>query len=776
MILSEFQLKAIDNIKLGNHVLVTAHTGSGKTLPAEYAIEHFLNLGKKIIYSSPIKALSNQKFLDFSKKYKNIGILTGDIKHNPSADILIMTTEILQNQLLKLDSKEKLKSFLDFDIDIKNDLGCVIFDEVHYINDGERGTIWENTIMLLPNHIQFVMLSATIGNPEIFSNWIRKIKGKEVAICSTNKRVVPLIIYHYYISPQSVIDKIKDKKERLLLNENNDKLSIIKDDLIIEENIHKINKCLKIVNNNNHKNNSIYVINELCRNLKEKEMFPALFFVFSRKKVEDIAKNIYVSLFEEGEKDYQISSICKQLLVSKITNWKEYYSLPEYKIYVDLLEKGIGYHHAGMLPIFREMMEVLYEQKYIKVLIATETFAVGLNMPTKTVCFTSLHKHDGNSLRKLYNHEFIQMAGRAGRRNIDTIGNVILLSNLYDPLSYMEYKDLLTSKSQNIKSKFRIDYNIILSFLSSGKNKDEIIEYIKKSFMYEDIENELKQIETNIINYNLNIRENEKLIKNKTKIEEYLSLKSKIENLKPNQRKKYQRQIQTFDIHEGELKFYNEIIEKKKDLQKEENYKIYTENYIKNQVDHILFILEKNKYIENNELTNKGKMCCMIHEINPLLFCELYEETNGFHNYSGCDILSLFSCFYELKSETITNQYFEKEIKLIRDIMNKYMDEETKYNLYLTNVTIQTNMIEYIKEWINSCHDIESSNYFLSKFKKESELFIGEFIKCCLKLIHISNEIKTIGEYFNNYDLLNKIENTVQKIMKFIITNNSLYL
>ena len=774
MILSEFQLKAIENIKKGNHVLVTAHTGSGKTLPAEFAIDYFINKGKKVIYTSPIKALSNQKYLDFSKKYKNIGILTGDIKHNPSANILIMTTEILQNQLFKLESKDKLKSFLDFDIDIKNDLGCVIFDEVHYINDMDRGTIWENTIMLLPNNVQFVMLSATIGNPEIFSKWISKIKEKEVAICSTSTRVVPLVIYNYFISPQSVIDKITNKDERLLLNKNNDKLSIVKENIINEDSIHTTNKCLKILNTNYSK--TIYVINELCRNLKEREMFPALFFVFSRKKVEQIAKGIHVSLFEKGEKDYQISSVCKQLLVSKLTNWKEYYSLPEYKIYIDLLEKGIGYHHAGMLPIFREMMEVLYEQKYIKVLISTETFAIGLNMPTKTVCFTSIFKHDGNSLRKLYNYEFIQMAGRAGRRNIDTIGHVILLPNLYERLTYTEYCELLCSKPQNIKSKFRIDYNIVLHFLSSGKNKNDIINYINNSFMKTDIDNEINSINQNIMEYKSNIVEKEKVVLNKQKIEEYMNLKNKIYNLKPNQRKKYQRQFNDYNVNENELKLYNELIEYKKELLKEENYKIYSENYIKTQVENIVYILENNAYIQNNELTNKGKMACMMHEINPFLFCDLYEETNGFINYSGSEIISLFSCFYDSNNENTTNTYFDNEIKQIQSIINKYKEEETKYNLYLTNVTIQTNMIFYIKEWIENCHDIESSNIFLNKFKKETDLFIGEFIKCCLKLIHISNEIKSICEYFNNYELLTKIDTTVIKIMKFIITNNSLYL
>ena len=159
--LSEFQLNAIEAIEKGNHVLITAHTGSGKTLPAEHAINYFISKGKKIIYTSPIKALSNQKYSEFTKKFPNIsvGIMTGDNKHNPNADVIIMTTEILQNNLFKTNQN----AYLKIDMDINTELGCVIFDEVHYIDDPERGTVWEQCIIMLPDHIQMVMLSATIG-------------------------------------------------------------------------------------------------------------------------------------------------------------------------------------------------------------------------------------------------------------------------------------------------------------------------------------------------------------------------------------------------------------------------------------------------------------------------------------------------------------------------------------------------------------------------------------------------------------------------------------
>ena len=171
--LSTFQKYAIESVVTGNHVLVTAHTGSGKTLPAEFAIEHFVSQGKKVIYTAPIKALSNQKFYEFTHKYPHIsfGILTGDIKTNPEADVLIMTTEILMNTLYNKQNGVT-SSLLEFDMDFDNELACVVFDEIHYINDPDRGRVWEESIMLLPEHVQMVMLSATIAHTRTFRQMV----------------------------------------------------------------------------------------------------------------------------------------------------------------------------------------------------------------------------------------------------------------------------------------------------------------------------------------------------------------------------------------------------------------------------------------------------------------------------------------------------------------------------------------------------------------------------------------------------------------------------
>ena len=229
--LSDFQKYAIDGIENGEHVLITAKTGSGKTLPAEYAIEKYVSEGKKVIYTAPIKALSNQKLRDFTEKYPDIsfGILTGDIKFNPEADCLIMTTEILRNTLFHKKSIEE-KTFeadklpLHFDMDFKSELACVIFDEVHYINDADRGKVWEETFVMLPQHVQMIMLSATIDKAEQFAGWIENIKTTQVVLASTEHRVVPLNHYGFITLPESNIRQFKDRKTRETIESVRNKL------------------------------------------------------------------------------------------------------------------------------------------------------------------------------------------------------------------------------------------------------------------------------------------------------------------------------------------------------------------------------------------------------------------------------------------------------------------------------------------------------------------------------------------------------------------------
>jgi len=374
--LSPFQKHALEAIIEGNHVLVTAHTGSGKTLPAEFAIQHFFGLGKKVIYTSPIKALSNQKYYEFTKKYPEIsfGLLTGDIKTNPDADVLIMTTEILMNYLFQREPNEPSNTLLStnnaplaFNIDIQKDLGCVVFDEVHYINDKERGQVWEKTILMLPPHIQMVLLSATIDNPAGFAEWIEKRHinpesegsvSKHVALASTNHRVVPLSHYGYLTTTEAIFKVVRDKTTQQMIRDTTNTLIPLQDHNggFQESGYRNIAKIKDLLDNNYVDMKRKNVLNQLSLFLRDRDMLPAIAFVFSRKHVELCAKDITVPLLEDDSKvGYIVRRECEQI-VRKLPNYQEYLQLPEYNQVVGLLEKGIGIHHSGMIPVLREIV------------------------------------------------------------------------------------------------------------------------------------------------------------------------------------------------------------------------------------------------------------------------------------------------------------------------------------------------------------------------------------------------------------------------------------
>uniref|UniRef100_A0A6C0EU83 Helicase n=1 Tax=viral metagenome TaxID=1070528 RepID=A0A6C0EU83_9ZZZZ len=781
-IYSDFQKIAMKSIEEGNHTLITAHTGSGKTMPAEYAIEYFIKKGKKVIYTAPIKALSNQKYNDFTKKFPEIhfGLLTGDNKHNPSANVLIMTTEILQNNLFHLytnntkTNESITKSHLDFDMDIDNDLACVIFDEIHYIDDPERGSVWEHCIMMLPNNIQFVMLSATIGEKEKFAGWIERIKQKKVVLCGTNERVVPLTFYSFFTAHNKAIEKLS-VTNKLFIESKINKLEVIKNNSYYESIISQNKKCIQLIKDETiHRK---YVINEVCKVMRQKEMFPALFFVFSRKNVETIANEITFPLFEENEKDYEIEHICKQLLVSRVTNWKEYILLPEYTKYIQLLNKGIGIHHAGMLPIYREMIEILYSQKYIKVLIATETFAIGLNMPTKTVCFTSLYKHDGK-LRNLHSHEFIQMSGRAGRRNIDTIGNVILLTNLYEPLDTNLYYRIMNSEPKVLKSKFKIGYDLILQMIC--KSKEEIKQYIEKSMMNEDIMNDIiyTNNKINLLEEELNsqyIEQQYVYI-----CERYLQLKDDLTISKNKIRRQISNEILTIEQNKDfsyNLNIFTKIKELENDIFSQKNYKYYCETYIEHKINCIYGVLAENKFINEqnteiitNNLSDKGIIASSVHEIHPLVFTDLYTRYKGFSHLSSTQIFCLFSCFYPVKEEDMSPPFLKNELLYVKERIEYYNEQDVKYDISIYPVKIQYSIMEYIREWMDECDDDIKSVHLLVKMK--GTVFCGDFIKCCLKIINICKEV----EPFVCCELKEKLNEGKDKLMKFICTNQSLYL
>jgi superfamily II RNA helicase len=806
--LSTFQKYSIEATIKGHHTLVTAHTGSGKTLPAEFAIEYFVGKGKKVIYTAPIKALSNQKFYEFGKKYKNIsfGILTGDIKSNPEADVLIMTTEILLNTLYNRKNKSG-GSLIEFQIDFETDLGCVIFDEVHYINDPDRGRVWEESIMMLPNQVQMIMLSATIDKPEKFANWCEEIKNgqditnnKTVYLASTNERIVPLTHYSFITNNTAIFKIIKDKVLEKEIKDNTNKLTVIQNSKgqFNEVYYYKMKNILDLFSTKRVYLKRQHVLNQVCKHMVDNNMLPALCFVLSRKQLEMCAREITVPLLEDDSKvGYIVRKECEQI-IRKLPNYQEYLDLPEYLSMVSLLEKGIAIHHSGVMPVIKEIVELLYAKGYIKLLFATETFSIGVNMPTKTVLFTDVNKFDGTSLRNLYSHEYTQMAGRAGRRGIDTVGNVIHLNNLFRNLDCTGYKKMLCGRPQELISKFKISYNLLLNLIDIDDNNlendlaNKLTTYAKKSMIQNDIQKETISIENKIKDLNLNPDFITNLRTPKEIIDEYIELNNNKNLLTNKKRKECERRINEIDCEYKYIGSDSDYIKKYNVKQNEKSKLEYeletTAQYLKSNVNTILGILEYYNFLNKDEnsnykLSDKGIIATHLKEVNCLVFADLiFDKT--LDNLSTRQIVGIFSCFSNVNVcedlKAINPNSEDKKIneflKSISYKLDEYQKkEETNYLNTGTEYSKHYDLIDYVIKWCD-CENVESCKMVLQKVETEKGIFLGEFVKAILKINNIANEMEKIAELIANINLLSKLREIPMLTLKYVATNQSLYV
>ena len=796
--LSKWQQKAVIAIENGDNCLVTAPTGSGKTVPAEFAIAYFNQLEhpKKVIYTSPIKALSNQKYYEFQKKFPHIsfGILTGDIKDNPDADVLIMTTEILRNNLHNLETSDSSSSMqLDFNIDIQNELGCVIFDEVHYINDLDRGTVWEESFMLLPSHIQLTMLSATIARPKCFAKWIESIHKKKVVLCDSNLRNVPLKHYLWFCcSTQMVHKKINDPTMLDKINATTNQLVPIYTDHFHDDSYHKLNKVRRFLDMNKLYVKRTHILNSTITMLKKQNMLPAICFIYSRKNVEKFATEIESHLID-GKLAANVQKECRHILC-KFDNYKEYIHLPEYEFIVGLLEKGIAIHHSGLLPVFREMIELLFSKGYVKLLFATETFAVGLNMPTKTVLFTDLQKFDGHGKRFLESHEYTQQAGRAGRRGFDTVGHVIHLNNLFDLPAIEDYRIVLNNKPQTLISKFKISYDLILHLINSEKANDE---FVKQSIINSDLDSEINQL-------NLKLREKEKYLESAEKnfnecqtsipvdeFKKYLENKNTMHMFKNKTRKVKEKEIADFQLNHPDFETNTQLyecVEKLKQEQKDIAAQIdQTQNFISHQIYAIKSILLKSYYLDTidpDTISIYGQMALNINEVHCLAMTDALVEFNYFKEYSIQQIIAVFSCFTNIRvSDEIklpTPKYCDyptqQLINYLQSRMDYFYQEEVNHNIYSgANYDMHFDMVEAALKWCD-CDTEPKCIQFLTNLKNEKNIFIGEFTKAILKINNIAKELSKICEKMGQIDLLSKLTAISPMTLKYICTTQSLYI
>lgn len=466
--LDPFQQHAVAAISRDENVLVTAKTGSGKTLVGEYQIAHSLAKGRRVFYTTPIKSLSNQKFHDLKSQFPSVGIMTGDLKFRPDADVVIMTTEILRNLLFKQDSAATRALGITANLSLDR-LDAVVFDECHYINDRDRGAVWEETMILLPPHVNLVLLSATIESPEFFAGWLGDLKKKPIHLISTQYRIVPLQHGVYRGDELLTVMDSKDKFEGGLYNA----WLLWRKGQVKEADQHKARVADR--RRGGYEDGPVartgglkaykHQLNELVARLEEKELLPALFFVFSRKDCERYAANVEHTLLDSSD----VASV-KHIVDFHLHRYGEgLQRLQQYQTLRALLERGIAFHHSGLLPVLKEMVEILFGRGFIKLLFATETFAVGINMPTKTVVFTGYRKYDDGTggMRLLNTDEYIQMAGRAGRRGKDDKGLVLYLPDR-EPESTDDVKRMMTGARATFQSRMTFHYDFLLKTLQSG--------------------------------------------------------------------------------------------------------------------------------------------------------------------------------------------------------------------------------------------------------------------------------------------------------------------
>lgn len=429
--LDPFQQQAIDYINNGHSVLVAAPTGAGKTLIAEHVIQKCISRGERVIYTAPIKALSNQKYRDFQDDSgSHAGILTGDIVLNPQAPLLIMTTEIFRNKILE--DPESLAEYT-----------WIIFDEIHYLDDYERGCVWEESLMFMPEHMRLLGLSATVPNIDEIGRWLSQIHRRKVRIVKESKRPVPL---HFYFQCQNeVYDDIEVMAKHGFTSK-----------------AHRIFRPQRIPKHIPLKANRP---NALIKRLQEEDRLPCIYFVFSRRRTEELAKDLtdfnFVSAQEQKKLTDHFNELCDKF---DITNEDCVADIRP------LVERGIAYHHAGMLPTLKEVVERLFTSRLLKVIFTTETFALGINMPARSVIFDELRKFYGVAFQSLKTRDFYQMAGRAGRRSIDTEGHVYCRANPHF-ISPDEISRIIYGDPEKVSSQFNASYATVLNLYWEYKDK-----------------------------------------------------------------------------------------------------------------------------------------------------------------------------------------------------------------------------------------------------------------------------------------------------------------
>ena len=759
--LDNFQKEACNHIDNGYNILVSAPTGSGKTAIAEYGIEFtkHKNINSKIIYTCPIKSLCNEKYRDMTLYYTSykIGLMTGDIIINPDGDIIIMTTEVLYNLMTNKSNQENDNQENTNKIKMDTELfSCIIFDEVHYINDDSRGHVWEKCIInsLISYNSLLILLSATIGNIDELLSWLNTINlEKQFRKIVKYERPVPLIEY--------VIDNTKCrtlKKNTINLNESD--VTCNEDKVVVNTtpdedsyellrlndiNYNRVKKYWIKLDEYNYSVN--FELETLCNQIKLNPNLgiPAIIFVLSKNKCIEYAEMISTSFVNHEEQ-------------SKIIQFYDY-NLSEFKHnsqYIDLRKtilKGIAYHHSGLIPKIREVVEFLIKNKLIKIVFATETFAVGLNFPVKTVVLTSLRKPTERGFRNLYVSEYKQMAGRAGRRFLDNVGNVIIW--LYhksksnkDPYPiWSEINNITNGPIDMIESKYVVEPNYILKNITTNIYRN----ITDQSFKYYKMNKEIT---------NMNLFDVPDKYKKIFEIE-----KKMIEFGKQNISyvdKNYNKILQKFSKEDKAE--YNKLLSVYKSKSQKSEYELYID--FENSL--INFLINNNFIIKNDNiyyLTDKGNLAYLFNEINPVFFVDNIEYILSNKN----NILPILSMFIDdgVKENDNTIVTYDDTVLYFKEIIKEKYDNY--FNKYPKWVFMPLNY-NIVKSWL------EDDKITLDDIIQMYEVDMGLMVKILIKMYQICDELLVKLIKLNRTDLTEFLSNQKDLLIRHPLKIDSLYI
>ncbi len=696
--LDDFQKEAVEHIQNGKSIVVCAPTGAGKTCIAQSAIHLALEQGHRIFYTTPLKALSNQKFYDFSRLYgeDKVGLLTGDTTINRGAQIVIMTTEVFRNMLYGT-TFGSLKDNLE-------NVKYVVLDEVHYMNDEQRGTVWEESIIYCPTNIQIIALSATVANSAQLTGWINTVHSK-TELVYTDFRPVPLRFNYFDSSqPHNILPLLTPEGQ---LNRK-----------IRPESRFKHFKSSKGPRN---------PVTDIVLALNDKKMLPAIYFTFSRRKCDENAKKCVGLNLLSGEEYAKVCEIVENYIAEN--------PYLDNNPHIELLKSGVASHHAGLLPGWKVLVEQLFQKGLIKVVFATETLAAGINMPARTTIISSVSKRGDNGHRMLTANEFLQMSGRAGRRGMDEVGYVVVVGTPFQ--SPEEVAELATSGANPLESKFSPNYSMVVNLLQRF-SLEEAKELIFKTFGYfssnwriEPLIKELQEYERKINaaqnypcdskhsaadlaefqkwkNMYVEYRTIFKTLKRQAAAKKQpLSKEAQEIAQKSNEfRKKMEKfgcnTCKRYSNHRKELEVIERYAKKSRKLQKEIEFQkdIYWNKFIAHKN-----ILEKTKNIEEDFPTQRGKTPMGLRCENELYLAEII-HSGLFEDLTPTELASVvcaLSCEpLRMQDGAITHppsQKVRKTLGQIRDIQRRIFTLERDENVE-NQMNLNSHFSSLMENWV----------------------------------------------------------------------------